>query len=74
MQNCITKAVDIGNFSEQPREAAVLTAHHNHKRHAGGDPHVASNTRQTGRQRFHRADTAGPRVDPRLASAERYGP
>lgn len=51
----------------------MLTALHIDKRHAGGDPHDDSNTCETGRQRFHRADTAGPRVDPRLASAERYG-
>lgn len=70
----MTKPVDIGNFSKQPCEAAVLTALHIDKRHAGGDPHDDSNTRQTGRQRRHRADTAGPRVDPCLVSAERYGP
>lgn len=52
----------------------MLTALHIDKRHGGGDPHDASNTRQTGRQRRHRGYSAGPRVDPRLASVERYGP
>lgn len=51
----------------------MLTALHIDKRHAGGDPHDANNAQQKRRQRRHRADAAGPRVDPRLASAERYG-
>lgn len=49
----MTKLVDIDNFSEQPREAAVLTALHIDKRHAGGDPHDDNYARQTGRQRRH---------------------
>lgn len=51
----------------------MLTALHIDKRHAGGDPHDDNYARQTRRQRWHRADAAGPRMDPRLASAERYG-
>lgn len=47
---------------------------HIDKRDAGGDPHVNRHARQTRQQRRHRADAAGPRVDPRLARAQRYAP
>lgn len=46
----------------------MLSTLHFDKRHAGGDPHVARNSQQTGRQRRHRAHAARPRVDRRLAS------
>lgn len=62
----------MADFSEQPREAAMRAALRIDKWHAGGDPHVNRHAQQTRQQRRHRADAAGPRVDRRLARAQRY--
>lgn len=66
------KRVRVANFSEQPRETAMCAALRINKRDAGGDPHFNRDARQTRQQRRHRADAAGPRVDRRLARAQRY--
>lgn len=50
----------------------MLPTLHFDKRHAGGDPHVARYSQQTGRKRRHRAHAARPRVDRRLARTPRY--
>lgn len=63
---------DVGTFSEQRRASGVLATLHIHKRHAGGDSHVARDAQQARRQRQHRDDSPRPRVDRSLACAPRY--